>query len=75
MEKQHVPARYMSTHAIKSELATVLAEMRPRRTWSKRATLAEMSACAIAEIDDKSTDTRCQRALELAHVLYDDERR
>ncbi len=38
MEQGYIPARNMSTHAIKTELKAVLAEVRPERKWFKRAT-------------------------------------
>jgi hypothetical protein len=65
----------MSTHAIKTELMAALAELRPEQKWTKRVTVTDLCSFAIASIPAESDDPRCLRALELAHVLYDNERR
>lgn len=69
------PARYLSTPMIKGELRALLAELMPTHPWHKRTPLHELCALAIASFAVETTDPRERRALELAHVLHDNERR
>jgi hypothetical protein len=69
-----IEARYMSTHAIKAELVSLLQELVPEKVWYRRSGIVEMSEFAVHELDAESDDPRVQRALELAHVMYDHER-
>jgi hypothetical protein len=62
-------ARHMSTHAIKSELLSVLAGLSPDKTWSKRATVRQLADFALDTLDRDSSDTRVQRAIELAEAV------
>lgn len=65
----------MSTPMIKGELQALLVDLMRARTWHKRTPLHELCALAIAAFPADTTDPRKMRALELAHVLYDNERR
>jgi hypothetical protein len=62
-------ARYMSTHAIKSELQSVLVELSPDKRWSKRATVRQLADFALDRLDRDSSDTRVRRAIELAEAV------
>jgi hypothetical protein len=64
----------MSTHQIKTELHGLLRELAPDKKWSKRAGVVTMSDFAVHNLDPESDDPRVQRALALAHVLWDTER-
>ncbi|MFJ6565739.1 hypothetical protein ACIQMV_39105 [Streptomyces sp. NPDC091412] len=68
-------AEYMSTHAIKTELRTLIGELAPEVAWSKRVTVTELAVWAVAQLDADSHDPRVQRARELAQVIYGNQRR
>jgi hypothetical protein len=59
----------MSTHAIKTELLRVLAEISPNRRWPKRVTVRFLADFALDTLDRSSPDPRVQRALELADAV------
>jgi hypothetical protein len=69
------PARYMSTPMIKGELAALLQELVPDKHWSSRTRVTDLCEFALATFPADTSDPRQARALELAHVLYDHERR
>jgi hypothetical protein len=62
-------ARYMSTHAIKSELLSVLVELLPDTSWSKRASVKQLADFALDTLDRDSSDPRVRRAIELAAAV------
>jgi hypothetical protein len=62
-------ARYMSTHAIKSELQSVLVELSPDKSWSKRVTVRQLADFALDTLDRDSSNTRVRRAIELAEAV------
>jgi hypothetical protein len=62
-------ASSLSTHAQKTELRRLLGEIRPLKSWSKRATLAAMAAWAVDEIDADTADPRERRAFEIAQAV------
>lgn len=64
----------MSTHAIKTELQSVLATLVPDQKWPKRVGVVHLSDFAIHHLDPDSDDPRVCRALELAAVMYYNER-
>jgi hypothetical protein len=70
-----MPARMMGTHAIKTELLTLLRELRPEKTWHRKPKLAEMADFAVHNLDPESTDPKVGRARELARLIYKHERR
>ncbi len=65
----------MSTHAIKTELMKLLRDLAPTKSWSKRVGIVQLSHWAVHHLDAAATDPRVARALALAHVMYDSERR
>lgn len=65
----------MSTHAIKTELRGLLTESYPLKKWSKRATAADLCNYAVHTIRADTLDQKERRALRLARVLHDHERR
>lgn len=65
----------MSTHAIKTELRSLLTELYPAKKWSKRATLADLCNYAVHTIRADTLDQKERRALGLAQVLHGHERR
>ncbi len=69
-----IKAAWMSTHAVKTELQALLRELVPEKTWRKRSGIVEMSDFAVHNLDATSTDPKVQRALELARVMYDNQR-
>jgi len=69
-----IKADHMSTHAIKTELHGLLLELAPEKTWRKRSGVVEMSDFAVHRFDPESSDPKVQRALELARVMYLNER-
>jgi hypothetical protein len=70
-----IPAAYMSTHAIKTELRSLLDQLAPTVGWSKHASVTRMSDWALHHLDAGSSDPRVRRARELASVIYHHERR
>jgi hypothetical protein len=62
-------ARYMSTHAIKTELHELLGSLAPEKTWSKRVTVKTLAEFALDSFDRSSTQRDVQRALELADAV------
>jgi hypothetical protein len=68
------PTQWMSTHAIKTELLSLLKVLAPRKAWSKRAGVVEISDWTVHNLESTSPDRRVERALELARVMYDNER-
>ena len=75
MEEGQLPAVQMSTHAIKTELQELLGRVRPDKNWPKRVSVTHLCQYAIHNIAADSTDNDSRRALQLAQVLYDHERR
>jgi hypothetical protein len=75
MEEGQLPAVQMSTHAIKTELQELLGRVRPDKNWPKRVSVTDLCQYAIHNIAADSTDNDSRRALQLAQVLYDHERR
>jgi hypothetical protein len=64
-----IVARYMSTHAIKTELQAVLGEIEPEKKWHGGTTVRELADFALDTLDRSSPDLRVQRAIELADAV------
>jgi hypothetical protein len=71
---EQLPGHAMSTHAIKTELLGLLRDLRPEKKWHKRSGIVELSDYAIHHLNSTSKDPRVARALELAHVMWDNDR-
>jgi hypothetical protein len=69
------PAWHLSTPMIKGELQTLLADLAPDKQWPKSARLKDLCAFTVATFSSDTDDPQERRALELAHVLRDNERR
>jgi hypothetical protein len=74
MSESEIRAEYMSTHAIKTELLGLLAEIAPEKKWHTRAGVVEISSWAVRNLDTESSDPREQRAIDLARVMHEHER-
>lgn len=64
----------MSTPAIKTELKSLLTLLAPDKKWSKRAGIVQLSDFAVHRLDADSPDPMVLRAIELASVMYYNER-
>jgi len=64
----------MSTHAVKTELHSLLLELFPDVVWYKRSGVLEMSEFAVRNLDAGAANPKVQRALELARVMYETQR-
>jgi len=60
---------------IKGELQSLLRDLAPQKRWPKSTRLKDLCDFAVATFLDGTDDPREQRALELAHVIRDNERR
>lgn len=65
----------MSTPMIKGELHTLLSELVPAKKWPKRARLTDLCEFAVTSFASDTSDVREARALELAEVIRNSERR
>jgi hypothetical protein len=65
----------MSTPMIKGELRLLLIELAPEKKWPKSTQLKDLCDFAIENLARDSPDVRERRALELVHVLRNNERR
>lgn len=75
IEVEPRPASSMSTHAIKTELQELLTTLRPDKKWPKRVSVTDLCDYTVSSISADSKDEDSLRALRMAHVLYDHERR
>ena len=69
------PAYYLSTPMIKGELHALLGELVPEKRWPKNAKLKDFVEFTVHHFANDTEDPREKRALELAHVLHDGERK
>jgi len=69
-----IPAKHMSTHAIKTELQSLLQTLAPDKRWPKRPGITELSDFALHRFSPEDNDPRVWRALELASVMWFHER-
>lgn len=60
---------------IKGELQTLLSVLVPAKRWPKSTRLKDLCDFTVATFADDTADPRQRRALELAHVIRDNERR
>ena len=65
----------MSTPMIKGELQSLLVDLVPAKRWPKSTRLNELCEFAVATFDPDTSDARQARALELARVIRNSERR
>lgn len=65
----------MSTPMIKGELLELLKQLAPEKKWTKSHRLKDYVDFTVSRFPADTTDLRQRRALELAHVLYDADRR
>jgi hypothetical protein len=75
MEDEELPASWMSTHAIKTDLRELLMRLHPEKKWPKRVSVTDLCEYTVHTIPADSQDKDSLRALAMAHVLYDHERR
>ena len=60
---------------IKGELQGLLKRLAPEKRWSKSSKLKDYVEFTLARFPDNTDQPDERRALELAHVLWDRERR
>jgi hypothetical protein len=65
----------MSTPMIKGELQALLVELVPSKRWPKSTRLKDLCDFAVQQFASDTHYAKEQRALELARVLRDSERR
>lgn len=69
------PAWQMSTPMIKGELLSLLKVLAPEKKWTKSSRLKDYVEFAVGRFPPDTSDERERRALLLAYVLHDKERR
>lgn len=69
------PAWQMSTPMIKGELLSLLKVLAPEKKWTKSSRLKDYVEFAVGRFPADTSDERERRALSLAYVLHDKERR
>jgi hypothetical protein len=62
-------ARYMSTHAIKTELRDLLGSIAPQKKWPGGVSVKTLADFALDSLDRSSRDQDVQRALDLADAV------